>query len=74
MVVYQCATGTTYQKWGEGGPPGATYAATKTGWFNMEKFNQWFKQARVYQKSQLSLLISIIPVKKKEKIGTVQGP
>jgi hypothetical protein len=26
-----------------GWPDGATYAATKTGWFDMEKFNQWMK-------------------------------
>lgn len=45
MVIYQSSTGTVYQKWCEGGPQGATYGATKTGWFNMEKYNQWFKQA-----------------------------
>jgi uncharacterized HAD superfamily protein len=44
MVVYQSSTGTAYQKWCEGGPEGTTYAATKSGWFTMEKYNQWFKQ------------------------------
>ncbi len=48
MVIFQSSTGTVYQKWCEGGPQGATYGATKTGWFNMEKYNQWFKQAWVY--------------------------
>ncbi len=42
------ATGGMFPDWCEGGPVGATYAATKNGWFTMEKHNQWFKQARVH--------------------------
>ncbi len=30
-----------------GGPEGTTYAASRSGWFDMAKFNQWFKQAWV---------------------------
>lgn len=44
MVVYKSGTGCVYQTWCEGGPEGATYAANKSGWFDMQKFNQWFKQ------------------------------
>jgi hypothetical protein len=48
MVVYASPTGGMFPDWCEGGPVGATYAATKNGWFTMEKHNQWFKQARVH--------------------------
>jgi hypothetical protein len=44
MVVYKSANGVVYSSWGEGGPDGTTYAASKSGWFDMPKFNQWFKQ------------------------------
>jgi hypothetical protein len=47
MVVYKSGTGAVYQSWCEGGPAGTTYAASKNGWFDMSKFNQWFKEARV---------------------------
>lgn len=43
MVVYKSTTGTVYEIWCEGGPEGATYAASQSGWFDMSKFNQWFK-------------------------------
>jgi hypothetical protein len=46
MVVYKSGTGAVYQSWCEGGPAGTTYAASKNGWFDMSKFNQWFKEAR----------------------------
>lgn len=36
-----------YQSWGEGGPDGATYAASQSGWFDMAKFNQWFRRVFV---------------------------
>lgn len=45
MVVYKSSSGSVYSSWCEGGPVGATYAATRTGWFDMSKFNLWFKQA-----------------------------
>jgi hypothetical protein len=48
MVLYKSATGSVYGMWTEGGPDGTTYAASKNGWFTMEKFNQWFKEASVY--------------------------
>jgi hypothetical protein len=44
MVVYKSGNGIVYQNWCEGGPEGATYAASKSGWFDMSKLNQWFKQ------------------------------
>lgn len=44
MVVYKSATGVVYSSWCEGGPDGTTYAASASGWFDMGKFNQWFKQ------------------------------
>jgi hypothetical protein len=47
MVVYKSGNGVVYQNWCEGGPEGTTYAASRSGWFDMAKFNQWFKQAWV---------------------------
>jgi hypothetical protein len=51
MVIYKSTKSVLYHSWtggpagsGKEGPPQATYAATKNGWFNMEKFNQWFKK------------------------------
>jgi hypothetical protein len=44
MTVYKSANGTFFTSWCEGGPPGATYAGNKSGWFDMEKFNAWFKE------------------------------
>lgn len=46
MVVYKSGTGTVYQNWTEGGMPGSTYGATKSGWFDMDMFNRWFSQVR----------------------------
>jgi hypothetical protein len=46
MTLYKSANGTVYQSWCEGGPKGATYAANKSGWFCMQKFNQWFREER----------------------------
>lgn len=43
MVVYKAASEAPWGMWTEGGPAGATYAASKSGWFDMNKFNQWFK-------------------------------
>jgi hypothetical protein len=47
MVLYKSGTGSVYQSWCEGGPEGTTYAANKSGWFDMTMFNMWFKQAGV---------------------------
>jgi len=44
MVVFKCPTGGVYPCWGQGGPEGTVYAATKSGWFDMETFNMWFKE------------------------------
>jgi transposase-like protein len=54
MVVYKSGTGSVYQSWCEGGPAGTTYAASKNGWFDMSKFNQWFKEARVFLHFQIN--------------------
>ena len=55
MVIYKSTKAVLYYSWCGGppgsstaGPAGATYAATKNGWFNMDKFNLWFKKERVY--------------------------
>jgi hypothetical protein len=50
MTVYKSATGCVYSSWCEGGPENAVYAATKSGWFDMEMFNKWFKQVCVTKK------------------------
>jgi hypothetical protein len=47
MTVYKSATGIVYESWCDGGPDGAVFAATKSGWFDMVKFNQWFDKAMV---------------------------
>jgi hypothetical protein len=44
MVIYKSANSTVYIKWCQGGPPGCVYAATRSGWFDMPKFNQWFTE------------------------------
>jgi hypothetical protein len=44
MVVYKSATGIVYTNWCEGGPAGAAYGATKSGWFDRDQFNQWFRK------------------------------
>jgi hypothetical protein len=44
MTVYKSGTGSVYSSWCEGGPAGAVYAANKSGYFDMEKFIQWFKE------------------------------
>jgi hypothetical protein len=50
MVVYQSGTGSVYTSWTLDGPEGATYAASKSGWFDMSKFNQWFTQVTYFSK------------------------
>jgi hypothetical protein len=47
MTVYKSGTGSLYQSWCEGGPEGSVYAANKSGYFDMEKFNLWFKKVGV---------------------------
>ena len=42
MVVYKCGSGNVYEAWTKRGPPGTQYASTKSGWFNMDCFKQWF--------------------------------
>jgi hypothetical protein len=44
MILYKSTTGSVYASWCEGGPDGATYAANKSGWFDMDKFTLWFKE------------------------------
>ena len=39
MTVYKSVTGGFYKMWG---PPGSTYTANKSGYFDMEKFMMWF--------------------------------
>ena len=42
MVVYKVASENVYDSWMEGGPRGALYASTKSGWFNTVTFERWF--------------------------------
>jgi len=50
MVVYKNKSCSVYTTWVEGGPDGATYAATPSGWFNRPTFEQWFIQGGFYSK------------------------
>ena len=42
MIVYKVLN--EYTSWTEGGPPGAVYENTKSGWFDSETFEHWFFQ------------------------------
>lgn len=42
MVVYKCRTENVYEGWRTGGPAGALYESTQSGWFNMRCFGEWF--------------------------------
>jgi len=42
-VVYKSPTGALYESWCQGGPEGAAYGANKSGWFDVHRFNAWFK-------------------------------
>lgn len=44
MTVFKSANSVVYKSWCEGGEDGAAYSATKSGWFDMERFNQWFRE------------------------------
>jgi hypothetical protein len=48
MVVYQSGTCSVYTSWTLDGPEGTTYAASKSSWFDMSKFNQWFTQVTYF--------------------------
>jgi DDE superfamily endonuclease len=41
FVVYQAKS--TYEGWKEGGPPGAQYRCSPSGWFDMPLVEDWFK-------------------------------
>lgn len=53
MVVYKSINSTVYTTWCQGGPPNTVYAATKTGWVDMSKFNQWFTDVLLVHVSTL---------------------
>lgn len=40
FVVYKAAN--TYESWKQGGPKGAKYSCSKSGWFDGAKFEEWF--------------------------------
>ena len=44
MTVYKSLNSSLFLDWCQGGPPGAVYAASKSGWFNMDLFNKWFAE------------------------------
>jgi hypothetical protein len=58
MTVYKSATNCVYGSWCEGGPENAVFAATKSGWFDMQMFNMWFKQVSVTNSSSDVLISS----------------
>lgn len=42
MVVYKALN--LYKEWVQGGPEGAVYDNTQSGWFDMATFERWFKE------------------------------
>ena len=42
-TVFKSPNGALYDVWCEGGPPGGAYGANKSGWFDQDKFNGWFR-------------------------------
>jgi hypothetical protein len=48
MVLYKSRQGSVYQCWCERGLERTTFAANKSGWFNISVFNMWSKQAGFY--------------------------
>lgn len=43
-TVYKSATDTVYTRWAQGGPVGSVYAASKSGWYDIPRFNIWFEK------------------------------
>ena len=60
MLVYKCQSGNVYEGWIEGGPQGAEYASTKSGWFDMDCFKQWFFDIFMPAASKLDGTVAII--------------
>lgn len=44
MVVYKSSSTSVYKQWITGGPDGARYAATTSGWFDRITFVLWVKE------------------------------
>ena len=44
MVIYKAESECVYTEWIKGGPKGACYGSTVTGWFNKRMFEQWFEK------------------------------
>lgn len=42
FVVYKVQSGNLYSEWIKGGPKGAHYDSTKSGWFDKRTFREWF--------------------------------
>jgi hypothetical protein len=47
MTVFKSGTGSLFDIWCEDGPEGAAYAANKSGYFDMEKFQIWMSEVGV---------------------------
>ena len=47
MTVFKSGTGSLFDIWCEGGPEGSAYAANKSGYFDMEKFQIWMSEVGV---------------------------
>jgi hypothetical protein len=44
MTVYKSGTGSVYKTWAADGPEGSVYAANNSGYFDTDKFTQWFEE------------------------------
>jgi hypothetical protein len=60
MTVYKSGTGSVYKSWCLEGPEGSVYAANKSGYFDMEKFTQWFKEVGVKFRHNCILLCELV--------------
>lgn len=49
FTIYKSAH--LYESWTKGGPPGATYACTNSGWMEDSVFESWFNQFVIFTKN-----------------------
>ena len=53
--MFVCKAENVYQNWTQGGPTGAVYDATPSGWFDSRTFENWFSTLFVPHLAKLSL-------------------
>lgn len=46
MTVYKSNTTSVYTSWCDAAPQSYVFAATKSGWFDMQAFEKWFRKVR----------------------------